>query len=605
MKTQNTTHLLLVVLATLPSYKVPAQSALRSEKKTPPIEILEPASKARLSSSPVQFTIKFNVPLLTASFNATLNGHDVSSKFAVTADGAVARLDLQDGLKAKAAKRKPKYTPNLLKVSARALDSKAQFKDEQHFFVSLPKNPGSVTGTVTPDGGQVILPSVATVSFPAGAFLVNQSVEVSATSDPEASALFDETVVMFAAGVRTPYEVRIGTGTNQSLTDFTVSFEIPESFRLAVPTNAEIRVFGQNYWVGETGEVLDTFELFPDRFFPTDAVATLTLPRSLFTNLRDSDGEFEAVLVLGTTPTRQMTAALPSPAASPGNPASPLAEAEIGNATDALVLFADQHGSLMQVLLAATANQTCDGTTLSPPLDGNPTVTSPFGPRDPSVGSSSYHYGTDYRAASGTPVRAMHDGTIEYVRVQRDAAGNDTGWGQYVVINGPAGRTLYAHLQIDSPTVAAGQTVQAGQVIGLSGSSGIGTGPHLHVEYAPNGSIFVRDNKVNPEPCIGRNVSGSVTVRDNGSLADDAFTVSINGQTVCQTQIGASNTCGIGNLRPGTATLTIVAVIAPDDVGTYEVSLAQGLTFSDGTTVRSGTIPQGGSASFTIIVPSQ
>jgi len=51
-------------------------------------------------------------------------------------------------------------------------------------------------------------------------------------------------------------------------------------------------------------------------------------------------------------------------------------------------------------------------------------------------------------------------------------------------------------------------------------------------------------------------------------------------------------------------TLTIVAVVAPDDVGTYQISLAQGLTFSDGTAVRSGTIPQGGSASFSVIVPA-
>ena len=48
----------------------------------------------------------------------------------------------------------------------------------------------------------------------------------------------------------------------------------------------------------------------------------------------------------------------------------------------------------------------------------------------------------------------------------------------------------------------------------------------------------------------------------------------------------------------------LTAVIAPDNVGTYEVALSQGLTFADGTTVRSGVIPQGGSASFAIIIPS-
>ena len=77
-------------------------------------------------------------------------------------------------------------------------------------------------------------------------------------------------------------------------------------------------------------------------------------------------------------------------------------------------------------------------------------------------------------------------------------------------------------------------------------------------------------NEIYPEPCIDQNVSGSITVRDNGFLADDAFSVSLDGLIVCVTAIGASNTCGIGNLRSGTATLTLVAVIAPDNVGTYE-----------------------------------
>jgi hypothetical protein len=68
--------------------------------------------------------------------------------------------------------------------------------------------------------------------------------------------------------------------------------------------------------------------------------------------------------------------------------------------------------------------------------------------------------------------------------------------------------------------------------------------------------------------------------------------------------IGASNTCAVGNLRPGTKTLILTAVIAPDDVGTYEITLGNGLTFSGGGTQQSGVIPQGGSVTYTIIVPS-
>jgi murein DD-endopeptidase MepM/ murein hydrolase activator NlpD len=187
--------------------------------------------------------------------------------------------------------------------------------------------------------------------------------------------------------------------------------------------------------------------------------------------------------------------------------------------------------------------------------------------------------------------------------VQTNRAGETTGWGRYIVIRHADGsKTLSAHLQ--STSVSEGTPVRVGDVVALSDSTGGVTGPHLHIEYAPNGKIFDRDSKVDPEPCINQNVTGSITVRDNGSLADDAFTVAINGLIICKTAIGASNTCAVGNLRPGTATLTITAFIAPDDVGTYEITLAQGLTFSDGSTLRSGTIPQGGSASFTINIPS-
>ncbi len=129
------------------------------------------------------------------------------------------------------------------------------------------------------------------------------------------------------------------------------------------------------------------------------------------------------------------------------------------------------------------------------------------------------------------------------------------------------------------------------------------TGPHLHLEYAPNGQIFQNDQKVDPMDCIGATVSGSITVGDNGSLADDAFSVAINGIVVCTTSIGATNTCGIGNLRPGTATLTITVVVAPDDAGTFAISLGDGLTFAGGGTSVSNVLPQGGSASYQITIP--
>lgn len=99
--------------------------------------------------------------------------------------------------------------------------------------------------------------------------------------------------------------------------------------------------------------------------------------------------------------------------------------------------------------------------------------------------------------------------------------------------------------------------------------------------------------------------SGSITVRDNGTLADDAFQVFLDDILIGSTSIGASNTLAVNNLIPGNHQLKITAIIAPDNVGTYEITLNDGLTFSGDGTSTSGILAQGASATFTIVVPQQ
>lgn len=177
------------------------------------------------------------------------------------------------------------------------------------------------------------------------------------------------------------------------------------------------------------------------------------------------------------------------------------------------------------------------------------------------------------------------------------------GWGRYVVLlHADGSRTLYAHLQQDGVTVSEGSTITQGDVLGGSDNSGGSSGPHLHVEYAPNGKIYEKASKADAEPCID-SVSGSVSIRDNGAIADDAFSLYLNGAKICSTTIGAANTCAVGSLRSGMIQLTLVVDIAPDNVGTYELVVGSGLTFLDGSTVRSGGLPQGGSATFSVVVP--
>ncbi len=86
------------------------------------------------------------------------------------------------------------------------------------------------------------------------------------------------------------------------------------------------------------------------------------------------------------------------------------------------------------------------------------------------------HEGLDFSTQIGTPVRAAHAG-----RVTR--AVDENGYGLYVAITTDTMRTVYAHLS--EAQVAGDSQVVAGQIIGLSGSSGNSTGPHLHFGVCP------------------------------------------------------------------------------------------------------------------------
>jgi murein DD-endopeptidase MepM/ murein hydrolase activator NlpD len=90
------------------------------------------------------------------------------------------------------------------------------------------------------------------------------------------------------------------------------------------------------------------------------------------------------------------------------------------------------------------------------------------------------HRAIDLAIPIGTPVRAADSGFVVL------AGEDDSGYGKRIMINhGACFETLYAHLS--ATYVAPGDSVQRGQIIGLSGNSGRSTGPHLHFEVRCNG----------------------------------------------------------------------------------------------------------------------
>ena len=108
-------------------------------------------------------------------------------------------------------------------------------------------------------------------------------------------------------------------------------------------------------------------------------------------------------------------------------------------------------------------------------------VTSEFGNRiDPITGQRRGHTGMDLAVPTGTPIRAALPGTVTVSKY------NAGGYGYYVMIDHGNGLvTLYGHCS--QLLARVGQTVQAGDIIALSGSTGRSTGPHLHFEVRVNG----------------------------------------------------------------------------------------------------------------------
>jgi murein DD-endopeptidase MepM/ murein hydrolase activator NlpD len=120
---------------------------------------------------------------------------------------------------------------------------------------------------------------------------------------------------------------------------------------------------------------------------------------------------------------------------------------------------------------------------LKSPLGFEPTVTSRFNPnrRHPVLGYVRAHRGVDYRAAYGTPVRAVAPGTVI-------AAGWAGGAGRRVVIRHASGyESAYFHLSAFAPGLSVGDKVEQGTQVGRVGNSGTVTGTHLHYELKKNG----------------------------------------------------------------------------------------------------------------------
>ena len=104
-------------------------------------------------------------------------------------------------------------------------------------------------------------------------------------------------------------------------------------------------------------------------------------------------------------------------------------------------------------------------------------ITSKYGWRThPTLHKREFHPGSDMRAKRGTKVYATADGIIEYAGYHKTS-----GYGRLIIIDNNYGfKTYFGHLY--KIKIKAGQYVKKGELIALSGNSGLSNGPHLHYE---------------------------------------------------------------------------------------------------------------------------
>lgn len=116
-------------------------------------------------------------------------------------------------------------------------------------------------------------------------------------------------------------------------------------------------------------------------------------------------------------------------------------------------------------------------------------ITSGYGYRkDPFTNKTAFHSGLDIAASKGTPIKSALSGVVELSQK------NGGDYGNYVIINHGAFKTLYAHCE--KLVVNKGDFVSAGDIIATVGSTGRSTGPHLHFE------IRIGNEKIDPTPFI-------------------------------------------------------------------------------------------------------
>ena len=131
--------------------------------------------------------------------------------------------------------------------------------------------------------------------------------------------------------------------------------------------------------------------------------------------------------------------------------------------------------------------------------------------KDPLIGKDKFHPGQDFKAPLGTPIPAATPGKVVY-------SGFNDNFGNTIIVENPAGYSLYAHMMDGTSLPQVGEQIWPGDTIGYVGSTGARTtGPHLHY------SVIKKDATINETNTGGKL---GVVVNEDSTLDPSTYDTS-------------------------------------------------------------------------------